>query len=264
MSRVPLGTEPTSARPPVGGHPVELAVRARGLAKRFGRTWALRDVSLEVRAGACVLVLGPNGAGKSTLLALAATLLRPTAGSLEVFGRSTVQETQAVRTDVGLVSHEPMLYPHLSVRENLLLFAQLSAVEAPGERVAKVLEAFALEEWAGEPVASLSHGTVQRAALARAFLARPRLLLLDEPLAGLDEAGRGLLRDALLRAHARGVTVILTAHEWEALAGLPDTVAVLVAGELRGWAERPGWTEADLRDFYHQSLLTPQATGGGR
>jgi ABC-2 type transport system ATP-binding protein len=154
-----------------------------------------------------------------------------------------------------------MLYPHLSVRENLLLIGELCALEAPPERVADVLEAFALEGCAEEPVGSLSHGTVQRAALARAFLARPRLLLLDEPLAGLDEAGRALLRDALLQAHADGATVIVTAHEWEALAGLPDTVAVLAGGELRGWAERPSWTEADLRDFYHESLRPSRGSG---
>jgi len=258
MGGVPVGTAPTSTSKALP------AVRAGGLTKRFGRTWALRDVSFEVRTGACVLVLGPNGAGKSTLLGIAATLLRPTAGSLEVFGRSTVRETRAVRAETGLVSHEPMLYPHLTVRENLLLFAELCAAEAPSERVAEVLETFALQEYAREPVARLSHGTVQRAALARAFLARPRLLLLDEPVAGLDEAGRALLRDALLQAHAARVTVIVTAHEWEALAGLPDRVAVLAGGELRGWAERPAWTESDLRDFYHQSLLTPQATGGDR
>lgn len=257
MSSVPVGTVSAATR-------AQTAVRAQGLAKRFGRTWALREVSFEVPAGVCVLVLGPNGAGKSTLLGLAGTLLRPTAGSLEVFGRPTVRETQAVRAETALVSHELMLYPHLSVRENLLLFGELFAVAAPSNRVTEVLDAFALREHAGARVASLSHGTLQRVALARAFLPRPRLLLLDEPFAGLDEGSRALLRSALLQAHAAGVTVLMTAQEREPVAGLADTVAVLAGGELRGWAHRPAWTEADLRDFYTESLPAAQATGGRR
>jgi heme exporter protein A len=247
--------------------PGPLAIETANLAKRFGSTWALKGLTVTLPAGACLLVLGPNGAGKSTFVALLATLLRPSSGSARIFGRSIIQEPQAVRGSVGVLTHQPMLYPHLSVQENLLLFGELFAVAAPSNRVTEVLDAFALREFAGAPVASLSHGSLQRVALARAFLPQPRLLLLDEPFAGLDEASGSLLRSALLQAHAAGVTVLMTAQEREPVAGLPDTVAVLAGGELRGWAERPAWTEADLRDFYHQSLRPSRAGAhevGGR
>jgi len=241
------------------GAPGPLAIETANLAKRFGSTWALKGLTVSLPVGACLLVLGPNGAGKSTFIALLATLLRPSSGSARIFGRSIIQEPQAVRGSIGVLTHQPMLYPHLSVRENLLLFGELFAVAAPSNRVTEVLDAFALREFAGASVASLSHGTLQRVALARAFLPQPRLLLLDEPFAGLDEGSRSLLRSALLQAHAAGVTVLMTAQEREPVAGLPDTVAVLVGGELRGWAERPAWTEADLHDFYHQSLRLSRA-----
>lgn len=241
---------------PAGG-----AIQLQGLAKRFGRTWALRDVTFTLPVGAFLLMVGPNGAGKSTLVAVLGTLLRPTAGSVRVFGESVAESTHAVRRSVGVLTHEPMLYPHLTVAENLLFFGKLFALKRLEERLAAALDTFALADYAGAPVGALSHGTVQRAALARATLHRPRLLLLDEPFAGLDERGRELLRDALEQLREQGATVLMTAHQPEAVVGLADTVAVLSAGELRGYEHRARWSEADVRRFYRQCLAGPQSMG---
>lgn len=237
----------------------EAALEAVGLGKRFGRTWALREVTFSLPAGEALLVLGPNGAGKSTLVGVLSTLLRPSAGEARIFGRSAAGEPEAVRPLVGVLAHQPMLYPHLTVAENLRLFARLFALEDPKGRASAALETFRLAREARVPVAALSHGTRRRVALARAWLHRPRLLLLDEPFAGLDEAARRLLRDLLRRLRVEGVTLLVTAHQLEPVADLVTTAAVLVGGRLRGWDRRKRWEEADLRDFYHRSLQEAEA-----
>ncbi len=244
-----------------GDAPTDAAVRVRDLTKRFGRTWALRGITFELPAASCLLVVGPNGAGKSTLVGVLSTLLAPTAGSVHIFGQSAAGEAEAVRRSVGVLTHQPMLYPHLTVVENLRLFASLFGVEDLEECLAAALETFELAERADEPVASLSHGISQRAALARALLHRPGLLLLDEPFAGLDDRGRPMLRDLLKGLHEQGVTILLTAHDLEPVVGLPDTVAVLGEGELRGLQQRSAWTETDIREFYHQRLASARRTG---
>ena len=257
---------PAAARAEVSAGEVaaEVAVEVEGLAKRFTGTWALRDVTFRLPVGGCLLVLGPNGAGKSTLVGVLATLLRPTAGRASVFGRSLTGEPQAARALLGVLAHEPMLYPHLTVAENLRLFGQLFALGDLEGRLSAALGTFDLRAQAHLPVATLSHGTRQRAALARAWLHRPRLLLLDEPFGGLDEGARGLLRHLLRGLRQEGVTLLVTAHQLEAVAGLPDAVAVLDGGRLRGWAQRERWEEPDIREFYHRSLRQAEAAGDRR
>jgi heme exporter protein A len=178
-------------------------IRARALGRRFGRKRVIRDLDLDVAAGDCLLVTGPNGSGKSTLLALCAGLLVPTSGEIDV---------AVDRGRIGYLAHEPLLYRELTALENLDLFGRLYRVPERRERIGMLLERFGLWEVRGERVGSFSRGMVQRLALCRSLLHEPELLLLDEPFAGLDDAG-GALLDAELANLAGERTVVVATHE---------------------------------------------------
>jgi heme exporter protein A len=202
------------------------AIELRGLTRHFGERTALRQVSVRVPAGATLAVLGRNGAGKSTLLRILSTLLRPHAGEVSVFGEPLPRRAFAVRAQLGLLSHEPLLYNDLTGRENLVYHARLHDVGA--ERVEQLLEAVGMERRAEDPVRLLSRGMVQRLAVCRAVLHRPRLLLLDEPRANLDPAASELVEPLIGRS--AGCTRVLTSHDPEAALAEADLVLGLKDG----------------------------------
>ena len=177
-------------------------IYARGLGKRFGDKRALDGVDLDLARGGFLLVTGPNGAGKTTLLRLCAGLLAPTAGELEV---------EVDRAAIGLVGHEPLVYRELTPLENLDLYGRLYRIPERRERIGMLLERFGLWDVRRERVSSFSRGMTQRLALCRALLHEPELLLLDEPYAGLDAEGAGLV-DRELHALAGTCTVALATH----------------------------------------------------
>jgi heme exporter protein A len=185
------------------------AIELRGLARRYGERWALRDVSVSVPAGATLVVFGPNGAGKSTLLRVLATLLRPHAGEATVLGEPLPGREWAVRGRVGLLAHDALLYRDLSARENLRFHARLHRVAE--EQVQRLLEQTDLVRRADDPVRTLSRGLLQRVAVCRAVLHDPALLLLDEPRANLDPAASALIEPLIGRASGR--TRVLTSHD---------------------------------------------------
>ncbi len=193
------GSSPAPATPPApapagtgaSGDIDEPAVRLDGLTRRYGEREALSDVSLSLPAGRTLVVFGPNGAGKTTLLRVLATLLRPHDGLVRALGASLPEEAWALRGRVGLLGHEPLLYRELTARENLMFHARLHGVSAA--RVDEQLAAVRLADRADEPLKTLSRGMVQRAAVARATLHDPELLLLDEPRANLDPAASELV-----------------------------------------------------------------------
>ncbi len=190
-------------------------IRAVGVGRDFGAKRVLRGLDFDLGRGGFLLVTGPNGSGKSTLLSLCAGLLAPTSGELQV----TVG-----REAVGYLAHEPLVYRELSAVENLDLYGRLYRVLERRERIGMLLERFGLWEARHERVASFSRGMAQRLALCRALLHEPELLLLDEPYAGLDEAGTRLL-DEELAALASARTLIIATHE-------PERVRALASAEL--------------------------------
>jgi heme exporter protein A len=181
-------------------------IELEGLARAYGERVALAGVTLSLPPGRTLVVFGPNGAGKSTLLRVLATLLRPTEGIARVLGRELPDEAWAVRGRIGFLGHEPLLYRELTGRENLRFQARLFGV-AP-ERVEELLVTLKLERRADDPVRTLSRGTVQRLAVARAVLHDPDLLLLDEPRANLDPAASDLVEPLLA-----GRTRVVTSHD---------------------------------------------------
>jgi heme exporter protein A len=201
----------------------EPAISLRDLRRDYDERPVLRGVSLELDPGAALAVIGANGAGKSTLLRILATLLRPSAGEVEVLGASLPREAWRIRGRLGYLGHEPLLYRELSVRENLELNARLHRVDDPGARIATLLERAGLAGRAGELVRNLSAGMLQRAAICRALVHAPDLLLLDEPRSHLDLGAAGVVDELL--GPAAGRTRVVVTHEIDS--GLGDVDAVL-------------------------------------
>jgi len=198
------------------------ALRTSGLSHAYGERWVLRDLSLELAAGETLAVLGPNGAGKSTLLRIVATLLRPTEGSIEVFGFDLPREAWKLRGRIGFLGHQPLLYRDLDGRENLAFHAQLFGIADGGARAAELLERVGLAHRASTRVDEMSAGMVKRLAVCRALLHEPDLLILDEPLANLDPAGAETV--APLIGPAPGRTRVVVTHDVDAALEQADRV----------------------------------------
>jgi heme exporter protein A len=204
------------------------------VSRTFGRRRALNRVSLSAQAGTITALLGHNGAGKSTLLSIAATLLRPTSGSVDYGGIGAESGGKALRARIGLLGHDLYIYQELTAAENLRFFAKVYALDRIEARVDAALERAGLADRRDDVVGGFSRGMRQRLALERALIHEPRLLLLDEPFTGLDEAAREALRARLRAARDAGAIVILTTHDTAAIEGLTDTAVSLVDGRLAG------------------------------
>jgi heme ABC exporter ATP-binding subunit CcmA len=200
-----------------------MGVRFDGVDKRYGGVFALRRVTLEIAAGEFVAVLGANGSGKTTLLRVAALLARPTRGRVEfpdsggadAAGRAEqAKETDsaALKGRIALVAHATMLYDDLTAEENLAFFARLRGAVGTRGRVAELLEECGLASRRASLVRTFSRGMKQRLSIARALLDRPGLLLLDEPLTGLDQQGVEWLEAVLARESSAGVTILMSTH----------------------------------------------------
>jgi heme exporter protein A len=207
------------------------SLRFVDVTRTFGRRRALNRVSFAAEAGTITALLGHNGAGKSTLLSIAATLLAPSSGRV-LYGEHEGATSGALRGRIGMLGHDLYLYPELTAAENLRFFAQIYGLADVERRVARALELAALAERAGDLVSSYSRGMRQRLAVERALIHEPRLMLLDEPFTGLDEASREALRARLRAARAAGTIIILTTHDIAAIDDLTDARVTLVEGRL--------------------------------
>jgi len=195
-------------------------VQARGLVKRYGEREALKGVDFAAAPGELVAVIGPNGAGKTTLLSILAGTLRADAGTVE-----------SANGDVGWVPQQAALYRRLTVEENLLLFARLEKLEDPRGTVEEMLDLTGLAERRREIVARLSGGNQQRINIAIGLLARPAVLLLDEPSVGLDPRQRARLWEFIAGLAGRGTSVVFSTHDIQEAERYGRRVLVLADGE---------------------------------
>jgi ABC-2 type transport system ATP-binding protein len=227
-------TADVTAPAPPPGATSEPAIRIRGLVKRYGALLAVDHLDLDVPDGGVFGLIGPNGAGKTTTMLAIATLLRPDAGTVAIYGADPVAHPRAVRGLVGWMPDFFGLYDGLSCAEYLDFFA--SAFRLPADvrrrRVADLLELVDLTHKADTDVAGLSRGMQQRLGLARTLVHDPRLLVLDEPASGLDPRARVELREILLELARQGKTILISSHILSELEELCHRVAIIEAGKV--------------------------------
>ena len=207
------------------------AIRTEGLSLSLGGRAIVRNVAMTVPDGGVYGFLGPNGAGKSTIMRLIVGLLRPSAGTVSLFGENLAQRPRALLGQVGILIESHGLYEHLTGRENLLLACRLRGIDR--RDIGRVLDAVAMHRAADRVVRTYSLGMKQRTALARALLGRPRLVVLDEPTNGLDPEGIMAMRDLIRELPARfGATVLLSSHLLGEVQEVADHIGLLRQGEL--------------------------------
>ncbi len=225
-------------------------IEVAGLTKVYGRHVALRGVSLTVPGGAILTVVGENGSGKTTLLRLLATLARPTAGRGRIGSHDLVDERDHVRRLIGLVAHGTQLYDDLTAAENLSFAGAIADAPPDRSEVIAVLARVGLETQARTRVRELSSGMRRRLAFARAMLRHPRVLLLDEPFAGLDQASTKRVEDYLHGFKEAGGCAVLVTHSLGRALAVADSVAILAGGRLAAHEARAGLTEERLQELY--------------
>lgn len=206
-------------------------VVAEALTRAFGGRRVVDGVDLELRAGECLALFGPNGAGKTTLLRMLAGLLKPTSGRARIDGVA-LPGGAAARAAVGLISHQSMLYAPLSARENVELSARLHGVVDPRGAAEDALRRLRIADRADSPVRALSRGLQQRVSIARAIVHRPRVVLLDEPYTGLDEAGAAALTSVLESLKGGGAALVLVTHNVGEGLALATHAAIMRQGRL--------------------------------
>lgn len=191
----------------------------------------LRGITHTLNSGA-VALLGPNGAGKSTLLGVLSTRLSASSGDFSLDGETRQKNASALRKQIGVVGHSSYLYKDLSLEENLMLFAHLYAVPDPHERVQEVTEQFKLTTRMDQPIGQFSRGLLQRAALARATLHKPKMLLLDEPFTGLDPSSSELLLQLIEDWRTAGKILLFATHDLHRAARSADRFLILYRGRI--------------------------------
>lgn len=208
----------------------DYAIIVEGLEKSY-RDWpVLWNLDLTVPWGESLALFGANGAGKTTLLRILAASVRPDAGAVRIGGRDLLRQTGAARRRIGVVGHRSFLYEDLTPRENLLYYARLYGLPDREARAATALERMGLAARANHRVRALSNGMQKRAAIARAILHQPDVLLLDEPEAGLDQDSRRILGELLAEWTAEGRSAVFTTHDVELGLAWGHRAAVLAGG----------------------------------
>ena len=207
-----------------------MPIEVEGLVKRYGELVAVDRVDLTVEPGDVFGYLGPNGAGKTTSLRMMLGLIRPSAGTVRLFGRDPQTSVKALEGVAGFVE-APSFYPYLNGRENLRLLAALDGGEA-ASRIEESLGIVGLADRAKDRVGGYSHGMRQRLGIAAALLREPRLLMLDEPATGLDPGGMRDMRDLIRELSASGMTVLLSSHLLAEVEELCNRVAIVRSGRV--------------------------------
>ena len=206
-------------------------VAARGLVKRYGEIVAVDRVDLTVERGDIFGYLGPNGAGKTTSLRMLLGLIRPTEGTVELFGRNPHVDGATALADVAGFVEGPTFYPYLSARRNLRLLSAYDEGDSRS-RIEELLELVELRDRGDDRVGGYSHGMRQRLGIAAALLRQPKLLLLDEPTTGLDPAGMRDMRDLVRRLARQRITVLLSSHLLGEVEELCNRVAIIRKGRI--------------------------------
>jgi heme ABC exporter ATP-binding subunit CcmA len=218
----------------MGANPI---IQVENLARRYGRRWALSDITFQVRAGSVVMVAGRNGSGKSTLFCVLSTAIRPDRGRALVGGFNVLREREDVRKISALLSHYSYLYESLSALENLRVVADHLGIGRSG--LMSILERVNLAGRADDAVSTFSAGMRKRVSFARVLLQEPKVVMFDEPYGQLDPEGFVLVDEVVRELQAKGTTVLIATHQLERGANLADDAILLDAGRVM-WSGAAG------------------------
>ncbi|MDP2053609.1 MAG: ABC transporter ATP-binding protein [Acidobacteriota bacterium] len=240
-------------------------IAVENLVKRFGSFTAVDGVSINVEPGQIHGFLGPNGAGKTTSIRMIAGLLRPDEGRILVNGHDLAREPEAAKAALGFIPDRPFIYDKLTAGEFLRFHGGLYGMDGgdTDARITEMLEIFELGRWQHELVESFSHGMKQRLVMSAAFLHRPKAVLVDEPMVGLDPRGARLIKDIFRLMASRGVAILMSTHTLEVAQEMCDLISIILKGKIIAHG-----TVADVRAMAGtpDEELTPvflKLTGGG-
>jgi heme ABC exporter ATP-binding subunit CcmA len=238
----------------------KLAVKAEAVVKNFGETAVLRGLNLELPTGEVTVLLGTNGAGKSTFLRILAMLTKVDSGHIYMLGNDITKHGAAVRSITGSILHSPMLYGDMSVKENLMFFANLYRLKNVENLIATITAKVGITPRLDHRVRTLSHGFQKRVALARALMHAPQLLVLDEPESGLDSRSVTRLDRIIDEYRSQGRTVIMTTHIVEHALEIADRAVVLNNGIVGLTSTNPSRDKVEIIDA---SSLPDESDEGG-
>jgi ABC-2 type transport system ATP-binding protein len=229
------------------------------LNKKFGNFHAVRDLCLRVLPGEVFGFLGPNGAGKTTTIRMMAGLMKPTSGQILLCGKDVSREPEAAKSLLGFIPDRPYLYEKLTGQEFLEFVADLHGVDAGdhrGKRISELLELFDLQGWSHELVEGYSHGMRQRLTIVAALIHRPKVLIVDEPMVGLDPKGTRLVKRLFFELAAAGVSVFMSTHILEVAEemchriGIINEGRVIALGTIQELREKARSTEDRLEPLF--------------
>jgi ABC-2 type transport system ATP-binding protein len=239
-------------------------IAVQEVVKKYGGFTAVDGVSLEVAPGEIHGFLGPNGAGKTTTIRMIAGLLKPTSGRIAIDGHDLEADPEAAKRALGFIPDRPFLYEKLTASEFLRFHAGLYGLDGDGtdRRIGELLEVFELASWSGELVESFSHGMKQRLTMCAAFLHRPKAVVVDEPMVGLDPRGAVLIKDVFRGMSRNGVAILMSTHTLEVAQEMCDRISIILNGRIVALG-----TVAELRALAggRDEQLTPvflKLTGG--
>ena len=207
-------------------------ILVQGLCKSYGSKPVLWDLNLEVNWGEILVLFGANGAGKTTLLRILSTQARADSGTIQVAGYNARRQHKQIRQNIGVVSHQSLMYEDMTARENLIFYAKMYDLEDIKLSVEEVLVRVGLESRADDRLRTLSHGMQKRLAIARATLHDPKVLILDEPEAGLDEVSTANLENLLYEWVQKGKAILMTTHNIDIGINWASRVAILSGGAI--------------------------------
>lgn len=209
-------------------------IAVHDLVKQYGAFTAVDGITLEVEPGEIHGFLGPNGAGKTTTIRMIAGLLKPTSGRVVVNGHDMARDPEAAKGSLGFIPDRPYIYEKLTGGEFLRFHAGLFGMSGNGtrERISEMLDLFELSKWENELIESFSHGMKQRLVMCAAFLHRPRAVVVDEPMVGLDPRGARLIKDVFRRMSERGVAILMSTHTLEVADEMCDGISIILKGRI--------------------------------
>jgi ABC-type multidrug transport system ATPase subunit len=227
----------------------EVVLQTKGLSKKFGKRWAVRNLNMSIHRGDIFSFLGPNGAGKSTTIRMILSLLNPSSGSIEIFGEDLHKNRSAVLSRVGGIVEKPDFYLYLSAYKNLEILGSMTR-NLRSHEIIEVLDLVGLTPRASEKVKTFSHGMKQRLGIAQALLTKPELIILDEPTAGLDPQGMKEVRDLIKGLSAEsGRTIFLSTHLLSEVEQVATRMAVINRGELIVQGSVPELLDREPTDY---------------